>query len=1100
MNLGAVLQEIGQNLHQFYNSAPDPKVEMERRKEEFLSQEEGLKSGLEYLQYSLEEEVVESEIVDRLESEPEVGCAAREVLVAAVNMDPEHAKETLRTAIQTLAERKDCVALVQRAMKGLSESKKGASDVRKMLAYCQTNGESGLDACSQAFQAAEIPFELSISCQASLTDTYTGTDLQTCVQGLTVLVGGSDAKESRKLVQVVHHSVEKKAVPVVIRASVLLKESEYPDAPRFCRTMLKHPNTETRDEFLTAFFASSSPYTRNTLCNYISTQSKAERYKPVYLSQACSCFRISRAYEPTGNAEGWSQALSVFCSPSLPACQVQASLSRIESTLANVQVLAEPYINNEVHILKAVGENEQIGDVTNLTKLTPYLSYKAVQTVLPRLQEANYLLEDLLSFAQNKDIQGLLSSLIENYLEYLLENVSEQRLYLSLSTVAVRQQQWGALGALAEASGIPFIGKLAPRGMDVLSILTAVSPAMEEKELYAYGELLTATSSDWLDLLVSERRDSWLPRVLSIHKALGLSAEALALTRGVASMVERGLQVETMLETLGKLLVRPALVPAVCGLFEEVCKGAEVEILDWYFSLVQVSPVEHSGLVLALGQALHKVPNFRTFQPLTSALIASPCPEQTNTQLSSLPSPALAFPLLQDKLSRGESVEVALQTLATLAQRLGTRSDAEALFAAIVTDMSDAFIEKLGKVTAAQEMWACLEPLYSESLVLVLTAAINMPEQWAELQLLAQLSALHTQIQPAIQALCDNPKETAVFLGRLNELKRHPALVQQLLGLISPTCLKTLLLIADFAACLPDRCDLTDFLAFSAATAGTEVSAEDAELLLAFRDDPNSVLRALKSNSSLAALLSTLYPGTCFLCNLRVRTSKQGHLSCPCEFHTACLQAHFQGLAPSVDYFCPNPECKERVDRDLLADLLGAERYELCEKLKAGLLCPLCNARNPQEELEVSASAKLTCIACHAEFCGVCSIPWADPHSPEDCREEQLRAAVALIESVGMAWAQCPGCRRPAIEEDTNAVECRYCHTRWCFGCCALMLPILAHDNSWHRPSCGFHLPVGTKEDDEMKERCPQCQKRGSRCDPPKELRQPKRVDADEVQ
>ena len=1100
-NTEAIMQEIGANLQQFYNSAKDPKVEMEQLKEEFLSKDQGLKSGLEYLQLALEEEVVESSTVERLEAEPEVACAAREVLVEAVKMNPELAKETVRTAIQALVERPESTSLVLRTIKGLSESKTGASEARKLLSFCQTNGESGLTACSEALQTVGIPFQLACSCQVRLTETYTSTDLQTCVQGLTVLVRGGDPMQSGKLVKVVHSTVENQVLPAVIRASVQLQETSYPNAPQFCRRILKHPIPQARDEFLTAFFASNSPHTRTYLSNYVTTQSKAERYTITPYSRASACFRISKIYESDENAAGWGQALSVFCESPLPYEQVQTSLSRIETNLATLPGIAVPYVDNEACILKAIADNSEVGDTTNLVSLVPYLSSSAVQQLLPRLKEAGVLLETLLSLGQNEAIQGLLSGLIENHLSYLLEEITEQRLYISLAVVAVTQQQWGKLGALAEVSTAQFIGKLGPRAMDILSILIAASPLFAEKELYAYGDLLLTASSEWLDLLISlisERRDAWLLQLLSSHIALGMIPEAMSITRAVIGLAARGVQVQELIEKTNVLIARPSLRSAICGLFEEICKGGDAEVLDWYFGLLAVNTVDQSDLVLALGLITFKLPNFRTYQPLISALLTSPSANQAVAQLSTFANPAFVFTLLQEKLARGEKIEKAVDVLMALLQLLQARESAEEVITTIVTDMSDAFLDKLGSVLAAQDLWTCVMPLPNEILTLIITAALNMPDQLLNLQLLAQVSTSHSMIESVLQMLRDNPTETSAFLALLNELRRYPPLVERLLSLISPCSLKTLSLLASFATCLPEKCDLTHFLAFSATLAEIEVSAEEAELLLAYRDDPAAVLHALKESPLLADLMAKLYiPNACPLCHTRIRASKEKKLSCACAFHSECIKSHLQNLPPTLEYFCP--QCHTGVDRTLLQDLLGMARLELWDKLQDGLPCPACKGRNPREELEMTSSAHINCIHCNKGYCGVCSSDWADSHSPEACREALVQIACALFEEIGAPWAQCPGCRRPAHQEDNNSVECRYCYTRWCFDCCALMLPILAHDNSWHRPNCKYHLPPGTKEE-AVSEKCPRCKDLGKRCDPPNVLRIPRRVDADEVE
>jgi hypothetical protein len=67
----------------------------------------------------------------------------------------------------------------------------------------------------------------------------------------------------------------------------------------------------------------------------------------------------------------------------------------------------------------------------------------------------------------------------------------------------------------------------------------------------------------------------------------------------------------------------------------------------------------------------------------------------------------------------------------------------------------------------------------------------------------------------------------------------------------------------------------------------------------------------------------------------------------------------------------------------------------------------------------------------------------------------------------------------------------------FCFSCSCLRTPAVKHCTAWHRPECKFYSPDGVDEE-KMQKDCPECQRLGRRCDPPKSLRVPCRFDEDE--
>jgi hypothetical protein len=95
--------------------------------------------------------------------------------------------------------------------------------------------------------------------------------------------------------------------------------------------------------------------------------------------------------------------------------------------------------------------------------------------------------------------------------------------------------------------------------------------------------------------------------------------------------------------------------------------------------------------------------------------------------------------------------------------------------------------------------------------------------------------------------------------------------------------------------------------------------------------------------------------------------------------------------------------------------------------------------------------------------------------------------------------AQCPTCKVPFLKDD----HCEHitCVTPgcpdWNFCCSSLRQPCLSHSTHWHRPDCKH---VGTEDisGEPMKQDCSECVKLGRRCDPPLQLKVPRRFDFDE--
>jgi len=166
------------------------------------------------------------------------------------------------------------------------------------------------------------------------------------------------------------------------------------------------------------------------------------------------------------------------------------------------------------------------------------------------------------------------------------------------------------------------------------------------------------------------------------------------------------------------------------------------------------------------------------------------------------------------------------------------------------------------------------------------------------------------------------------------------------------------------------------------------------------------------------------------------------------------------------------------------------------------IYCPNCRTGYSADAAMMQQQAAVGCHNCGFQFCALCQAQWGATHDTKRCQFDELQKQITELEQVlgpTNVIAQCPTCKIPFLKDD--ACEHMKCKTPtcpdWCFVCSAVRPPILAHSTHWHRPDCKF---VGTEDisGEPMKQDCPECVKLGRRCDPPPQLKVPRRFDFDE--
>lgn len=177
-------------------------------------------------------------------------------------------------------------------------------------------------------------------------------------------------------------------------------------------------------------------------------------------------------------------------------------------------------------------------------------------------------------------------------------------------------------------------------------------------------------------------------------------------------------------------------------------------------------------------------------------------------------------------------------------------------------------------------------------------------------------------------------------------------------------------------------------------------------------------------------------------------------------------------------------ECDQPISIHIIKSLLNEKNFNKFSVLQLEFNeCPKCDLPY------VSDDKNVFCIQCFYEFCNTCL------RSVQDCSCENKEE----IEYEGLS--SCPGCRT-LYEKDKNCfnVKClrEDCLAEFCFMCSAFKGPISAHGCHYHRPQCKFFSEF-KGEDTGFKESCSACVKAGKLCEPPKNLKEMRKFEENEV-
>ena len=244
----------------------------------------------------------------------------------------------------------------------------------------------------------------------------------------------------------------------------------------------------------------------------------------------------------------------------------------------------------------------------------------------------------------------------------------------------------------------------------------------------------------------------------------------------------------------------------------------------------------------------------------------------------------------------------------------------------------------------------------------------------------------------------------------------------------------------------------------------------------------------------------------CSICGLYISIDSLDNIismeDCRHVYHKECIQDYVEATLESGKFSkqlkCPDPKCMGTVGN--FQSLVSTEQWDmynqrLLETSFKIIQCPKC-----LESFAVDGDEQhVTCPhpKCNLAFCLQCKEP---PHEGS-CSRSNILNRIKDMEAAGYQVSQCPGCKLPYLkDEHCQHVKCMNpsCGVEFCFTCSCLRKPTTAHCNAWHRPGCDFYNEVGVAEEKKRGD-CPECQRLGRLCDPPKRLRVPCRFDEDEV-
>jgi hypothetical protein len=245
----------------------------------------------------------------------------------------------------------------------------------------------------------------------------------------------------------------------------------------------------------------------------------------------------------------------------------------------------------------------------------------------------------------------------------------------------------------------------------------------------------------------------------------------------------------------------------------------------------------------------------------------------------------------------------------------------------------------------------------------------------------------------------------------------------------------------------------------------------------------------------------------CPICTTYIGKDQNVTLTCNHAFHKECIKEQAEAHTNAVvktEVLCAS--CRAPIDGNILQNLMDPATFhkynvKLIEAKMKMVYCPNCKSAHSADAAMLLQEAPVKCQICSFQFCALCGEQWGLTHNTKRCKFDELKRQIAELEAdVGPndMISQCPTCKTPFLKDDQcDHMKCAYGCPDWCFLCSAIRPPILQHGNHWHRPDCKF---VGTEDISgyPMLQACPECVKLGRRCDPPPQLKVPRRFDFDE--
>lgn len=246
----------------------------------------------------------------------------------------------------------------------------------------------------------------------------------------------------------------------------------------------------------------------------------------------------------------------------------------------------------------------------------------------------------------------------------------------------------------------------------------------------------------------------------------------------------------------------------------------------------------------------------------------------------------------------------------------------------------------------------------------------------------------------------------------------------------------------------------------------------------------------------------------CTICEIYISIDNLDNIiameDCVHVFHKECIQDYVVNTLESGRFSkalnCPKHNCMGIVGN--FQSLVSAEQWDMYNQRVLESRYKIIQCPNPSclESFAVEGELQhVTCPnpRCNLAFCLQCKEP---PHEGT-CSRSNILNRIREMEAAGQQLAQCPGCKLPYLkDEHCQHVKCMNsaCGVEFCFTCSCLRKPTTAHCNAWHRPDCDFYVAAGLEEEKKRKD-CPECERLGRLCDPPKKLRVRCRFDEDEV-